>query len=146
MRIRMQVAAVEVISDTAALVKLYPVKEQPEDSVFPSDMAPQGSFAVQIARDRIPEMPIGKEFDLLFALPITQVPVDDPRLVEPNTGNPTPEDHKNIVAAAERESKLQSLHGVCCNLRTGEGPECNCGYAECGVDPAPDYNVEPATK
>lgn len=84
MRIRVQVAALEIASLTAAMVKLFPVVEQPEPGLFASDDAPVGNFAIQIRRDKINRFPIGKEFDLLFALPIHELPDEntDAELVE----------------------------------------------------------------
>lgn len=192
MRIRMQVAAVEVISDDTALVKLYPVKEQPEDGVFPDDIVPQGSFAVQVSRARLPELQVGKEFDLLFALPIHQIPsgltleeehritnakpgeaveitrdslkhpevvkaaVEDDvsgltapeaydlgRADERSSATANHQRHIDVQVAAQ-ESRRNSIHGVACNLRTGEGTECNCGWHDSyKTTPAPDYDLSP---
>ncbi len=79
MRIRMMVAAVEMQSDDVVLVKLHPVNEQPEPELFPKDAAPQASFALQVAAGQIDNFPVGKKFDMLFALPIHQVPVEEKR-------------------------------------------------------------------
>lgn len=126
MRIRVQVAAIEVQSTTAALVKLYPVLEQPEKGLFAREDSPSATFAIEIRRDQVKRFEIGREFDLLFCLPISEIPDE--------AGD------KRIVREAVEEARIESLHGIACNLRTGEGTECNCGTVEAPM-PAPDHDV-----
>lgn len=146
MRIRMKVAAVELQSDDAALVKLYPVNEQPEPLLFPKDVAPQATFALQVAPGMIANFRIGKEFDILFALPIHELPAEGSLLpAGAKPGEAVPVTHKQLIKMAKNSSRLESLHGHACNLRTGEGPECTCAHSGSSVTAAPDYDVSAET-
>lgn len=151
MRVRMKVAAVEMKSDDVAMIKLYPVNEQPEPEIFPEGEAPQASFVLQVRVSRLVNFRVGKEFDLLFALPIHEVeePTIEPLGIEIPISDETAAEliantHRHHVEVQEAidEARIESLHGIACNLRTGEGKECNCGTAE-APKAAPNYDLSP---
>jgi hypothetical protein len=121
----MKVAAVELKSDDAAMVKLYPVNEQPEEGIFPPDEKPQATFAMQIVATRVGEFRVGKEFDLLFALPIHQLPAGEAsKLAEAKPGEVVEIEHKKLVELAKKQSRALS-------------PEVQ------GPTRAPDYDLSP---